>query len=478
MMPRVNRRTVILWLVSLLSLQYIPARQRPADFQLVCPVHGTIPAGQPAQIELPPAFLNASLNAGRDIRLFDRTGSEVPFTILPGVIPGEPARIHPCRLIQFEPGAAADFLLCRLPPTSGEVHAIELITNSRSFRRQVEILAGPGPDRLRPIGQDSIYDFHPMVALRKTRIQFPADAGPFLALKLSLDTAAPAGAASLHLRYQDLDLLLNQPNGTGFTIEGIQAISAGAREERVEWSDMAVEDAAWKVDEKGDSVLLFKTTVPAEEIWIETGTPFFFRSYTMESSRSGRAKSFTRSASGSIHCFPHPAGQDRRTVIGMPPAAGLWFRLVIHNQDNPPLEMKPPRLRWKRLYLFFYGEAARSPYLLATGNSEVPAASYDIRHFVTDKNWFTLPRSRLSLTGLPPAARPVAAAGREPAGIESGTWLTGLIILLAAGMAVWAIRLVRQATPAAPLAREGTAAGEDARRKSSVSHADDQQHND
>jgi hypothetical protein len=137
---------------------------------------------------------------------------------------------------------------------------------------------------------------------------------------------------------------------------------------------------------------------------------------------------------------PAPAPPDEELRLGIEPAGRRHLRLEIRDGDAPPLAVTGLRVEWRAHELVLSGAGAGA-YTLLAGAKDVPAPAYDLAAVLARLSDAEVLPAALGPPGPNPryaprdAEVPFTERHRVPLGIA--------VALLLAGLAAWAIRLLR-----------------------------------
>jgi hypothetical protein len=127
----------------------------------------------------------------------------------------------------------------------------------------------------------------------------------------------------------------------------------------------------------------FKTQAPvhADKVTFSIGGPRYYRREATLYQAQFRSKKRRRKPQKVYEPVAHFQLQsDKENAILLPGFKSDDFYLVIHNQDNPPLQIRQVQFYLLNTYLVAALQKEH-PYRLAFGNEEIPPPSYDLTYF-------------------------------------------------------------------------------------------------
>ena len=132
-------------------------------------------------------------------------------------------------------------------------------------------------------------------------------------------------------------------------------------------------------------------------------------------------------------------------AVTHPETTSGHIRIIIHNEDNPPLDVQRVEVYGVRRALVFSADPSRS-YSLYYGNADARRPSYDIERVLPYLATEELPEARLG----PQANNPEFVEAPEPVS-ERLPWLFPFVVALAAAVvALLLVAVLRQARKVLP----------------------------
>ncbi len=461
------RRFLMKLLPGLVALSLVSAARpaehpRPDHFPFKAPIEGSADVVGLCRVSLDAGILE---QCGADlghIRVFDAHGSEVPFVILPHVIPARPEKTAPMKLLAYESDEGTARLVLESPREFGPVSAIRIRVADRDFSRTVQIFGGDTTRQWVPLAEGRIYDFSSQVDLRSTRLDIPASGYRYYRLQLGSTGPEPRpDGASITLKYRGLDFNLQSFGPKRLRIDGVTAHGGEGRKRQVVYDSREYAPAPFRVGKDGDSEAVIVGGVPLERLGFRVSDPAFYREVEVFTERRSRGRTKWHLAGRDrIYAVPFAGETARRTEASFQ-GLGIHdrYRVVVRNGDNPPLAITALEYRWARRELFFMAVTGKGPYRIYFGGSDAERPSYDLGRFVRADNWFRQQARVLttgSVSGNASWAGP-PATGRDT--IERWV-LYGVIILAVLLLALWWIRLFRREAGERPDHRDSGGSGE------------------
>jgi len=418
---------------------------KPENFEYRATVPGPFTKAELYRVTLSPELLTRSSRQLTDIRLFDARGDEVPYAIVENRAVGSDSF---CDLAITGPGEGGESstLILEVPEYCRSLDGITVDTPARNFRKKVSLAASSTdpPGEWTPVAEDLIYDFSAQVDLRKTTIRFPATSARLLKLSIGDLAESAAAANAMELRYDGLDFRVSGTEAQPFRIDGVRAVSSAQRREEAVYDGKKIEHPKLERDKDRNTVIRLDVKLPLERVVFEIANPFFYRRVNAFSGDTADALKQDHAGGATLYALPMAGRIDRQDTLKLNPMMRRHYRFVIVNGDNPPLDIRSLTLEWIQRELYFLAVSSEAAYTLYIGSDLGYSPSYDLDRMVYRGSDFTR-KSRL-LTPGPVEQNPTYVP--TPTLLEREKTermiLTGIIVVLLAGMGFWLFRLLRK----------------------------------
>ncbi len=403
----------------------------------------TVP-GSLYQVRLPEEVIRTSRPGLEDIRVFDRTDKEVPFVVIGNAPPHETIETYSLEITGYEREGASAVIIMRLPEKHRPIGVIDLDIADRDFKKQVRLSRSSDGKNWSQIAEDNIFDFSSQVDVRKTRIEFPSTDSRYFRLSIA-DVGQPAeGQTNIRLKYEGLDFSVNGLQRKELRIRSARASTGNPQERHPVYDQHIVPSVVAATDKDGNSVIALHGGLPIQRLSFNVANPYYSRTVQLYGSDTGKEDSYRLLASGVIYRFPLSSDhQEERNAIEPSVPKHSFYRVVVLNRNNPPLEISGLTLSWVQQNLYFIALKEGDRYSLCYGNSKVRRPDYDIVNFV---NQNTLSRHTFARLELVPAqagsGAPVTLRDRL-AGMERLA-LRSIVVLLVIGMGIWLYSLLKR----------------------------------
>ncbi len=306
---------------------------------------------------------------------------------------------------------------------------IEIKTSSANFRRTATVESSNDGAAWMRIAEQTVYDFTVKergFTTRDTRVRYTESTARYLRVKIADDGEGP------------LEI-------TGATVFFVK--ETPARE--IPWQAFIL-DISRDSSQRTTNVEVDLGTpgIPSYRLSIDVPDTNFYREVTLETSTDRRQwRTIMRRAE--IYAFDTPKFVGRSLSITYPETTSRYLRLVIHDEDSPPLTVQGVNVWGLRQRLVFAAEPQQS-YRLYYGNVRAKKPSYDIEqvfpYLVTEK----LPEVRLG----PQTTNPDFVAKKPPVS-ERFPWLFPTVIAIAViVVALLLVGIFRQARKVLPPPKE------------------------
>ena len=403
------------------------------DWQYAKPISLPDVLGQDSLVEITPdrEVFAGSVPGLADLRIIADTGTEVPYKL--EVSPATTQRTSFQVNISdkgYVPGQYTSFIadLGR----SGILHnEIEFQTSSTNFRRTA--IAETSNDRVTwaRVTEQTVYDFtvrERNFTTRNTRVRYPESTVRYLRVRIADD-----GSGNIEI--------------SGATVFFVKETAA---REGI-WPATIV-DVSRDTSQRTSLVLidLGSPGLPTHRLAIKVNDVNFHRGVTLQAS-ADRETWMTILSRSEIYAYDTPKFVGSSSVISYPETTLRYLRLIIHDEDNPPLNIQGVTVWGLQPRLVFSVKPGQS-YQLYYGNREARRPSYDIErifpYLVTDD----LPESRLGPQALNKGF--VEKKPPLPPLSERLPWLLptviGVAVVLVALLLLGIVRQARKVLPPPP----------------------------
>ena len=360
----------------------------PSDFAATRSILPTAPLAAPQLVEVrldAPLFASTRLGFP-DLRLFNATDTELPRAIEPLYTTQERTLRHPVSAKATELRELPENrietrleLAANEPAPSG----LEIRTPLRDFIRTVRVSGSEDGQTWQLLADAEIFDYSRYMDIRRTEIQLPKNACRFFAIEIG-NASEERAQPLIHLiqqNGQDQSRAFNILQ-TPFRIDGISFWNETTTLDKdkpllQEWphSGMAVEQ-----DPKTQTTAITLQTAyaPISQVTLETPALNFQRTAAIQiPSLANGAATWRTLASGRFTRLDLPGLATNALSIDFPEQRTEQLRIVIENNDNPPLDITAIRTRGPVYRLLWLAEPGAA-YRLAFGNGKLAEPTYDL----------------------------------------------------------------------------------------------------
>jgi len=418
MMPRVPRAAKLAILLGVIACSALPAARALADFSMA-DWHYVKSMALPADLreeELvgvapDPEVFTGSAPGLVDLRVVAGDGVEVPYKM--EVSRGELQRtVVPTTLKEkgYVPGRYTTFVAdlgVAGPGGEGLLHnEVEILTTSLNFNRTALVKSSDDGNTWMEIAERKVHDFtveERGFSARDTRIGY-----------------TPTSARYLRIRVAD--------EGQG-SIEVVGARVSSVKEtlpREVRWPSSVLSTTR---DASSRTTLveldLGFEGVPSHRLSITVPDVNFHREVSAEHSRNRVAWSVL-GGRGAVYAFDTPRFVGDSLDLTFPETTSRYLRLVIYDEDNPPLDVQEVEVWGLQRRLLFSADPALS-YQLYYGNPNAERPTYDIERVLP-----YLDTEDLAEPALGPQRENPQFVGASIPITERLPWLLGVVVAVAA----------------------------------------------
>ena len=326
-----------------------------------------------------------------NIRLVDENGRETPFCI---------RKLHVIqsftREFKFQPETLSFTelpdnrfeVIFKRRPIQPEPAALEITTPLFNFEKVVTVQSGvDGRNWTTPAAPEKIYDYSRYLNVRKTRVSVPPGAGPYYRLEVSNVNEVHDSPLVEIITRSGRDPERSRTEASAFwrvpfRIDDLTLIQVeeNVREDRPQRATNALTIESVVQDDAIRSTLAAAAAGgrPVLSLTLEVKDRNFSREVVVEGRASGETNSWRQVARGVIRSFEAGREKQRDITITLPSEQRFHaYRLVIHNGDNPPLDITGIAAEESVYGLQFFPRPG-SAYTLLYGAKGVAAPNYDV----------------------------------------------------------------------------------------------------
>lgn len=383
-----------------------------------------------------------------NLRILDGNGVEVPFLIRTktGDRTVEERNRVPFKKLSFvelpenrieielERDSAEHYRACR-------ISSVEISSALRNFEKHISLWHSSDRTHWELLAEERpIFDYSRYIDIRNSVVVFPESDARYIRLRIANITEKQQSPFTRFQRTLKGGESVSTTESfsvthADFKIDAVtffERVTRSVPGKAVVTPYTAAEFSVREEDKK--SVVSFKTAgAPLSELRPDIPSSFFHRRYALDTSADGRK--WTPLQSGVISCAGgEPASGDGRSIPLTRPHRAAHWRIVIHNEDSPALEIRGVRAEGAVHEALFYCNPAMT-YRVLYGGRQVTTPLYDISR--------VLPKAQeIAIAPFTPGAQrhnPVfSERPRSALFLSSRTVMVGAVLLLVAALA-WLI---------------------------------------
>ncbi|MEX2580273.1 MAG: DUF3999 family protein [Verrucomicrobiales bacterium] len=308
-----------------------------------------------ATVELDAEVFARTATDFADLRLVRRKGGtevEVPYLVerLERRRPQEPPRTIPTAISDFEENADGSIeVVVELDEDSDPCASFEVRTPLRDFEKSVSVSGSPDGTEWTPLLDEAlIFDHERYLDFRKTRLDLPANEARFLRVRVE-DASDEQRSVVKHLAQT-----IGEEDGVSvttresvrrrtFRIDELVFFTARIeQEEGVNERSYPVEigETNELVDDKRTEILLDAARAPLRALTLVTPDRNFRRAVSIQVPAPGASDSWRTIHRGRIHRFRVGDFHDERTTLEFDGQRSDRYRVLVENEDSPPLSFE------------------------------------------------------------------------------------------------------------------------------------------
>jgi Protein of unknown function (DUF3999) len=435
------------WVISVALLAF-PVTVEAAtikDFRYAANLPNSLKPDQLYQVHLSSDLIKESHSDFSDLRIMDRDGKEVPFVVLENAFSPVPAKTYELTVKKYESRTGSATLTLEMPKDHEPIDRIDLDITGQDFTKRATVSGSNNGRSWHRLAEDPIYDFSSQVILRKTFVEFADTDQRYFLIKLTDESPPKSPDRSIHLSYDGLDFSANDMKAGKLKINRVRGSAAARKANPDVYDEVSFENIQSSRDDKGRTIILLGAGLPIERIEFTVARPsYYYRNVQVFTSETGKEDSFRLLTQGVIYRFPLGRTDQQNNKIEYSSGKHLFYRVVVENGDNPPLEISTVKFRWIRKNLYFVATSGEGPYRIYVGGVDRNRPDYDLSKFIRQDNWSEQPFIPIATEPLRNngAYRPVGQR-IDRARVEKAV-LIFVILIIGAGLTYWMYSLLKR----------------------------------
>ncbi len=417
----------------------------PRDFQYYVDLTGPIKSSTLYQIHLPADILKKCAAECSDMRLFDLDQNETPYVIVENESPGEKNESYTLKITRYTDQMDSVVITMGLPEKHQPISLVDLDIADRDFFKNAVLYGSHDMKAWNKLAEDTLYDFSSQVDLRKTMIQFTKSDYRYYRLKLIDVQRTGNDHPSIRLKYEGLDFSVDNLKNKKLRINKIVGNTASKTDRTVVYDDAVFTNFSAHLDGNRNTIIILDADLPVDRISFDISNPYYYRKLSIHTSDTGKEDSYRFFTQDSIYSFQLSGITQARNDTAHRIPKHRYYKFIIENQNNPPLNIRSIKFEWVRKNLYFAALSDSGKYALYFGNETVHRPDYDLSNFIRQDNWFEQKYAVLETTQARQNANYIPTVSKDKRAQIEKRILTGTVILLVLGIGYWLYKLTGKA---------------------------------
>jgi len=440
-----------IFLLFFLAFCCIPAAMHattlsPADFSYCSDVQGAVKTGTLYKVHIAEGIIQKTGAGLEDLRLFDASQKETPWVVIENVPPHESIETYPLEITGYDREASSAIVFMKLPQKHRPISILDLDIADQDFKKSIVLSGSSDGKTWQPLTTDSIYDFSSQVSVRKTKLEFPSTDARYYRLKITDIKPQIETRPSISLKYEGLDFSVNDVKQKELRIRSAQGSTKTPSEKRPVYDQKTFHNLSPTLDKDGNTVIVVSADLPLDRLILAVANPYYQRTINLYGSNTEQEDSFRLLASRFIYRFPLSSEQhEEKNFLEQRVPKQAYYKIVVMNRNNPPLEIKELTFSWIQKNLYFIALQNGDRYSLCMGNARVKRPDYDIANFVNQNTLSQHTYEQVALSPVRTSGGPRLTLGERFAGMEK-VILKTVLVLLVLGMGFWLYLLMKKAS--------------------------------
>jgi len=417
----------------------------PENFRWTGIIQGLLRNAGLYQAHLNAAVLEQCGMGCRDLRIMDAANREIPYVIIENRNDARRPETYNIEVIGFDEQPAETVVTLKMPEKHYAITRLVLDIPEQDFRKDIVLEGSADAKSWTFLTKDQIYDFTSQVDLRKKHISFNASDFRYYRLTLKDNKKRSSGDEKIRLTYQGLDFSVGGMQTRKLHIRRVTGQTFSETEAMATYDEHHLTAFRSEQDKDRNTVISFESGLPFTMISFDLTNPYYYRRASLYASETGKENSYVILQQASLYRFLLSDIIEKKSDIATAISGRRFYRLVIENGSNPPLDIKGIRLGWVQKLLFFVALGDVTSYTVGFGNAAIDLPAYDLASSLNQANWQKFSPEKVELrdikqnTDFKPGLKKDVKARREK------MILTGIICLLVVGIGFWLYVLLRKA---------------------------------
>jgi len=379
------------------------------------------------------------------LRVYDSHDREIPYVIIENKSPESKPVNYSLEIIEYKEELDASTITIKLPEKFEPIVRLKLDILDHDFKKDAELHGSFDMQTWSLLARDSIYDFSSQVDLKKTEIEFPKSSYRYYRLKLSNPSKTNSDIARLSIKYNGLDLNLDDVKTKTVKINDFIGETLSEKNSTI-YDEAGFTEFIQVPGKNQDTVIVLEANLPLNKLSFDIDNPYFYRKIRVYYSDTGEEDSYQFLTEQPIYRFSLSSDEETKTSILCEASKHRFYKIVIDNGNNPLLELKRIKLEWVRKDLFFVALNESDAYTLRFGSQDAERPNYDLGNFVNQSNWMRRPYEELEISLIHENSDYQASLPKDKKVKYEKMALRFIVICLVIAIGSWLYRLMRRMT--------------------------------
>lgn len=422
----------------------------PQDFEYSLELNGAITKDNIYQIHLGNGVLEKCTPGCKDIRLFDSKDNEVPYVILDYNYISEKDKMHRLKITKYRYDEnSAVITLSTLKKENKEkniqINAIYLDIGDNDFNKKVKISGSNDGKKWVLVKRDTIYDFSSQVNLRKTEVEFESVSYPYYLITLTDEKMQKDSQQSIKLKYDQLEFSVDNMENKKLHINSVIGKFKTEKNKNIVYDKKIFTGSTATLDKNGDTVIEIEAGLPVKKIYFDISNAYYYRKVRVYCSDTGDTDSYKLLNKGVIYTFTLFNVTDVKNYVCLSSPKYNFYKLVIENKNNPPLDIKSITFKWIQKNLYFVAINNDTQHFLCFGNKNTDKPEYDLSRFIHKNNWYKQDYTKLEGSDISGNKNFVSRLGKDKKAQIEKIILMTVVIFLVLGISFFLYSLMKKA---------------------------------
>lgn len=386
-----KKLSFLVLVLGFLSLNANADELKKSNFSFSSEITSSLEKGKLYQLPLNSEFIQKSEKDLYDVRIFDSKDNTLPYTIINNVVPVGEIKTEVLKIVDYKENNKDSFLIAERGENSKDYFQVSLLKldiDNKDFKRDLIVYGSDDKKTWASLTKDLIYDFSSVVNLRKTEVVIKKNTYKYYKVVFVNNETSSSNDTNLNMQYKDLKITLDKKENRKLKINTVTVQNEVNGKEKITYVTETINKLSTSKDENKNTVITIGADLPFNKIGFSINNPYYSRKVSVFASETGDKNEYNLLFEDNIYKINLNEIKEEKNFISYNSNKHKFYKIVIKNQDSPPLEISKVSFDYIRKDLYFMPNSSSEHYSLYVGNKNVEKPVYDFSSFLTPNNWY------------------------------------------------------------------------------------------